>query len=415
MKIDLYDAIDASPANTTQGQPAHSKIGASSMYRWSECPGSVALSETLPKASSSSYAEEGTLAHEIAAQILDNGQLNPELMDDPRVTLEMLEAVDVYVNYVINILTKDPTAILHVEHTFEMGKIYPNLYGTTDTAIYHRNLKLLRIIDYKHGAGIPVEIKNNSQLRYYGLGALTTLGYPCTDIELTIVQPRCFHVDGSIRSETISIIEMLDFQSDLIKFAKATEVPNAPLKAGDHCRFCPAHAVCPELYSKAQELAIKEFTPMLTKDEQKELVKGYDPKKLSNALEWLPRIDAWTSAVREFAYSEALQGRTPPGHKLVDKQARRKLTDEPGMLKFFKSIKIAKTKLFDAPKIKGVTELDKLLKGSDKSVFERFNKFFEKKSTGTTLVPMGDKRLEIKNDPADDFEKIEDKSKKSKV
>src|SRR5690242_1931335 len=43
----------------------HSSIGASSMYRWSVCPGSVNLSQGI-HAPSSRYAAEGTCAHSLA-------------------------------------------------------------------------------------------------------------------------------------------------------------------------------------------------------------------------------------------------------------------------------------------------------------------------------------------------------------
>ena len=60
--------MDLFPEVTPNGK-AHSKIGASSMYRWSKCPGSVRLCEGI-KSVSSVYADEGTRAHELAASLL---------------------------------------------------------------------------------------------------------------------------------------------------------------------------------------------------------------------------------------------------------------------------------------------------------------------------------------------------------
>ena len=57
---------------TRNKSTAHSKIGASSKDRWSQCPGSVRLSEGIPSISSA-YAEEGTLAHSLAADWWVNG------------------------------------------------------------------------------------------------------------------------------------------------------------------------------------------------------------------------------------------------------------------------------------------------------------------------------------------------------
>ena len=44
----------------------HSELSASGAYRWMACPGSVQLCRTVPAKPSSSYALEGTAAHELA-------------------------------------------------------------------------------------------------------------------------------------------------------------------------------------------------------------------------------------------------------------------------------------------------------------------------------------------------------------
>ncbi|MCH8328897.1 MAG: DUF2800 domain-containing protein, partial [Nanoarchaeota archaeon] len=54
----------------SDNRPIHSKIGASSMYRWSNCPGSVKLSEGMTS-ESSIYAIEGTAAHEVVGLALE--------------------------------------------------------------------------------------------------------------------------------------------------------------------------------------------------------------------------------------------------------------------------------------------------------------------------------------------------------
>ena len=44
----------------------HARCSASAAHRWINCPGSVALSDQCPDPGSSSYADEGTVAHELA-------------------------------------------------------------------------------------------------------------------------------------------------------------------------------------------------------------------------------------------------------------------------------------------------------------------------------------------------------------
>jgi len=55
---------------------AHHPLGASGASRWLACPGSVRLSADLPDPGSA-YAEEGTLAHQLAEVCLSQ-HVDPE-------------------------------------------------------------------------------------------------------------------------------------------------------------------------------------------------------------------------------------------------------------------------------------------------------------------------------------------------
>lgn len=176
---------------------AHSRIGASSMSRWSKCPASVRLSKDMPN-TSSAYAEEGTRAHELAEYVLTNKRWPINVESD-----EMLDAVQVYVDFIdtgICYSNKDgfqsrPTW-MKVEEKFHLKELHPDLFGTSDCTLYFEEEKLLMVIDYKHGQGLAVEAENNPQLMYYALGALMKTKAACSHVEMVIVQPRCFHPDG---------------------------------------------------------------------------------------------------------------------------------------------------------------------------------------------------------------------------
>lgn len=364
-------------------EKAHSPIGASSMHRWAECPGSIRLSKGIEK-TSSVYAEEGTKAHAVAEYYLKN-QSWPLQVDD-----EMKEAVQVYLN------TIDGDRIVYegegeIEHVFDLSSVYPGLFGTADFTLWQPEVKLLRVYDYKHGAGIAVEPGNNPQLMYYGLGALLSLGYTAKEVELVIVQPRCYHPDGPVRRWRIPSVDLVDFAADLADYAKATEDPNAPLKAGDHCRFCPAAAICPEIKNKAQNKAKVEFAPALS----------YDPKTLAETLDWLPIFEAWIKNVREFAYGEAMHGRKVPGHKLVEKVARRKWADEALVYGALKTI-LPRDQVFEES-LRSPAQIEKLLPKDQKGVLEPL---VIKESSGLTLVPDSDKRIEVNNDAKSEFTSV---------
>lgn len=231
----------------------HSPLGASTLSRIVPCPGSVKLCKGLPSITSK-YAEEGTIAHEIAEDILF---ARKTLADIEPTTL--YEPIKKYIDYVFSI--QNIHTEVFIEHKFELTQIHEEMFGTSDAVIYNRYSKKLYVVDYKNGAGVPVEVENNLQLQFYALGALLSLKIPCETVEMVIVQPRCKHDLGPIRSWEVPSIHFVDFAADLKVYAKRTEEENAPLVGGKHCRFCPANKICDQ--------AVKP----------EKIIKNPDPKK----------------------------------------------------------------------------------------------------------------------------------------
>lgn len=356
------------------GQAAHSPVGASSMYRWAKCPGSVRLSENIPDVETPE-SKEGTIAHDIAAKILE-GRFPREAEQAPQ---EMMDAVWEYVNLVLDEAKQEGVYSLFVEERFDLSSIHPNLFGTADAVIYNGQSKVLKVFDYKHGAGVAVEVEDNMQLKYYGLGALFKAQNPVDTVELIIVQPRCFHPKGTVRRWSLSATELLDFSFEIKEAVLETEKEDAPLKTGSHCRFCKAAGVCPKLQEESLALAKKEFGPTI----------DYQPENLSKVLRMLDRVEAWAKSVRRFAYEEAERGRIPPGFKLVQKQARRKWDqEEKAVWHLTEKLKVPKEDIYDV-KLKSPAKIDKLLNVSGRYAMEKYTK---KESSGLTLVPHWDPR-----------------------
>lgn len=351
------------------------------------CPGSVALCKDLPS-KSSIYADEGTLAHEIAAKVLQTGDW-PDVMD-----CEMKEAIEVYTDAVLGEWTKmNPKKDKFlVEHRFDLSEIYPGCFGTADTVLYYFRDKRLSVWDYKHGAGTPVEVRDNSQLMFYALGALLSIGLPVAEVESVVCQPRCPHPDGAIRRWRFPAVDIMEFEADLVKYAKATEPKDAPLVPGDHCRWCKAAGICPAIKNKAVALAKLDFIA----------TNSYDTKKLSEALEWVPRLEAWCKSVREFAYGEACHGRNPEGWKLVAKRATRKWQDDvtPSVLAMY--FGLDEEEIMEA-KLRSPAQVEKLL---DKNLRKDLANYTVSKSSGYSLVPDSDAREPAKLDAKSDFSPI---------
>lgn len=371
--------------------PVHSPLGASQYDRWGAslggCPGSVRLCATVEKAQSSPYAERGTEAHTLAYAKL-SGHPYVLLGDE-----EEDQAVDLYVKFIEETAkATDARVWRRLEHRFDLTKYYPNLYGTADAIFYWYGSKKLRVVDYKHGAGVPVEVEDNSQLMYYGLGAMAALGLPVGEIELVIVQPRCHHHDGPIRKWSTTPARLLDFVADLIDDAKATEAPDAPLNPGDHCRWCPAKGQCPALKERALVASAKSFSSLAP----------YNPAELSNTLAMIPAVESWIKGVREFAYREAEQGRVPPGWKLVDKRAHRKWREDINLDNIARNLGLKMPEVFET-KIKSPAAVEKLMAKEHRGVLKDF---VTQESSGKTLVQTSDNRPQVKERAAQEFDSL---------
>lgn len=383
---------------------AHSKLGASSMHRWAECPGSVRLCVGAPNGSTF-FAAEGTAAHELAARCLTNGNdadvYGGEWEHDGHkgeISEDMTEAVQVYLDAVrADAVEDDGSApIRMIEQKFHLKELHADLFGTADCVQVWPGKKLMRVYDYKHGKGVPVDVASNPQLLYYALGALLSYKKPIAEVEIVIVQPRCAHPDGPVRRHRFKAVELLDFENDLMAAVKRTEDPNAELKTGDHCRWCPATVSCPQIKRTVQDAARAEFGP----------AKKYDPAELAKTLELLPLIEGWVKNVREFAYGEALHGRTPPGYKLVDKRPTRKWSVDDHTLEIeLGKIGLAESDIYEDPVIKSPAQIEKAI-GKPKANADKFAavaKLCASVSSGVKLVPESEPGEPVKRSAQEDF------------
>jgi len=350
----------------------HSPIGASSYYRWKACPGSVRLSEGL-EGQESPESIQGSRAHALASLWIKNKFCPTRFFDD--LEPEDFEAVETYFNYVDGLIgdRNAPTVQYWVERRFDMSAVFPGLYGTADFVLYsHRHEKLL-VVDYKHGAGLAVEVKENQQLQYYGVGALLELGLSVKSVELVIVQPRCPHPEGPIRKWQTTPKALRAFLDQLVADAKRTEDPEAELSVGDWCRFCPAAAVnCPAVREKSVALANENFSPTL----------AYIPEKLSEVLRMLPVMESWIRNVKKFAESEAQSGRIPPGFKIVGKRPMRKWKEGWTGERLAQEFGLKPPFMFDL-KIKSPAQVEKMV---TKDMRPKIEDLIDRVSSGYKLV-----------------------------
>jgi len=373
----------------------HSPIGASSMYRWSVCPASVRLSKGVTP-TTSSYAEEGTIAHDWLAKLL-LGKVPISAVPQEE---GMRDAVVMAFDAVRSQMARkayQPENRLWVEHGFDLNHIYEGCHGTADVVIHRPADKLLIVADYKHGAGMLVEVENNKQGQYYALGALTTLD-GMEDVEtvrIQIIQPRCEHPSGKyIRSWDTTPADLLDFAADLQEACELTEDVNAALVPGDHCRFCPASPICPAIRDKANSLAKTAFKKITGTADMKEaaLRAPQNPKELAKALKWLPVLESWIKNVRSYSYNQAMQGNIPPGYKLVEKRKSRRWADPVQFALFMKKHGFKDDEIYEPKKVKSPAQVEKTMNKTEKETLEDH---IIKESSGLKLVSESEKGIAV--------------------
>ena len=159
---------------------AHARLSPSGAHRWIACPGSLALEAEYPD-DSSSYAAEGTLAHDIAGQCLEENL-------DPEDFLYKRFEVDGFVFSVDEAMVKHVADYMRLVRGYAEGGVLlierkvnfspvvgvEDSFGTADAIIVKGDT--MTVVDLKYGMGVEVSAEKNPQLMLYALGALNDYG-----------------------------------------------------------------------------------------------------------------------------------------------------------------------------------------------------------------------------------------------
>lgn len=364
---------------------AHARLAPSAAKLWMTCPGQPALAELVPD-ESSDYAREGTTAHEVARRCLiphpATGTLaarNPDhligqVVEGVEVTQEMVDAVRVYLSYCVQNTTNGD--IIRIE---ERLRLNDDVWGTGDFLRYRPSTGELLIVDYKHGAGIYVDVYENYQTLIYALMA-AKLFQKITRVKIVIVQPRCG--DEQVREWETDSLRILEWEADVNEAVARTRAANAPLVPGNHCKnhLCKVRATCPALKQMAQTRARETFkvnTNMALTD-------------LAARLEEVAALQTYITAVEDLAYQLAMKGQAIPGHKLVWKRPQRQWLDEREALEVLESLGLDRDQVSKLT-VKSPAEVEKLLPPKVRPVLKDY---YSKVSSGLTLVHESDKRPE---------------------
>ena len=377
----------------------HAILSPSSAKRWINCTPSALLAEEAGS-KTSVYAEEGTLAHEIAEYALtqylegiydpiidDAIPLKDEHLKNPLFSIDMANYIRDYCEYVISEVYEmdraDDMCKMYLERRVDITDYAPDSFGSVDVTL--ETGRTIHIIDLKYGTGVRVSADHNEQMMLYALGALkAAASKDITNIRMTIAQVRLDHYDTFEMSKS----DLLDWAEKVLKpAAEAAILGKGKQVMGSWCGFCPVKAQC-----RAQRDAIladfdEKPEPLLLSDEEiVDLIGKIDTYK------------SWIESVNKYVYDRAIQGYKWEGYKLVAGRTSRVIKDEAkirqALLNEFLEDEVLNIKL------KGIGDLEKLV---GKKVFSaRFGDAIESRPGAPKLVPESAKGVEYS--PLCDFD-----------
>ena len=354
----------------------HSNIvGGSTAKRVISCPGSVKLVQKMPPQPSSVYADKGTLLHNAIAEILmgrkdvigmkyKDQELTQELYDEKIVPA--LAALD-----------EIGDLEYEVETRVGFGDLLPGVFGSTD--LVGRIGRRAVVLDWKFGSGVPVPAEENAQLMFYAAAAMRTesLGWAFDDIdeiECVIVQPPY------VKRWVTNVARIKQFEHELMMAVRTALKDDAPLAQGDHCRWCAAKPICPQM-TGAVDRALKQ-----------QLV-NLDVDTLGRYLQNADLLEDWIKDLRALAYGMLEKGVNVPGYKLVNKQARRKWTDDSKAKEALLSLGLKESDVVETS-VMSPAQAEKALK---KRFSELPEGLIKSESSGTTLAPLDDERPAVQS------------------
>jgi hypothetical protein len=324
-------------------------VGGSTAKRVMACPGSVKLVQQMPEKPSSKYADEGTLLHNVIAEILTTDRTPESYLGTvyEGITLDQ-DLIDAKLRPALDALNDiDPNKEMEyaVEQVVGFDTALPGVFGSADLIGRLGNRAI--VLDWKFGSGVAVDVEENAQAMFYAAAAMRTPAtmwafQGVTEIECIIVQPP------SVKRWVTYPSRIASFERELVLAVRGAMLSDAPLSSGDHCRWCAAKPICPVM-TGAVDRALKNK------------LHAIDAAQIGVYLKQAELLEAWISGVNELAYQMLDEGLSVPGYKLVPKRSTRKWIDDEVALQALERLGLTTEELVETTVV-SPAKAEKLLK-----------------------------------------------------
>lgn len=389
------------------------KLRPSAAHKWVNCHGSVRMEEGRPQGDTSA-ADEGTVAHWIAAKVLTSqsvpefdtqwqvvdSEVYPAVADFPEpiitFTEEMLEHVMKYVD-AVQLGTQNGDHVIIETEVDLSGLLGEGAAGTPDFMRVRGGC--IEIHDLKYGY-TPIDAAGNLQLACYAYGAYQAYGQAkAPRFTLAIHQPRLNSVD----IVDYSFDDMLSLWSTIGKATMSANSKNAPLTAGAWCHkhYCKAQAVCPAYQEYVLEDMPDELTDSIVVGDAiigNEVTRSREDAEnvmLSSKLSKIEAIRKWCDAIESEAYRLAVEeGKRIPGYKVVEgRGGNRKWRDDKEAEELMRTMRIKHEHMYKYSVV-SPTQAEKLAKAGSigKRQWPRLKNLITRADGKLQLVAESDKR-----------------------
>lgn len=358
----------------------HSLYSPSAAERWiGGCAYSIQATKDIPS-ESSSYSEEGTVAHAMCEAVFRKEFLGLDIPVELSMQLlqygeEMYEHALNYVNVISYWLNNKDAVGEVLWYGLEKGvPVFPEkgCFGTADCLIV--GTKASVVIDFKYGCGKSVSA-DTPQLKVYAAGIIRHLINIPHDykVHAVVYQPR---IDPAPREMAYDVATLNQFLGTIWNAILESERPDLSPVEGRHCFWCPANRTkditkkCPVIKEKPLKLAQENFAKFLADmSAPVETLTAPNPAR-DEAIIKLMTLYPLIKEVVENAQEEFMmrlgEGENIPGVRIIEEVGRREINaeDETKAAELIKTHfpQVDPMKIIPAKaKLKTLTELEKEL------------------------------------------------------